>query len=218
MEIGNKLNLFIKDFESEKMIEYRCTIIGIDHDCLLIDYPIHKETQRTGFFPNGTVLLATYIDQDKNLYQFRTKIQKRITLTIPGLAIDIPKKEEIKQIQRREYVRIMTAVDIAIHPIDDSFSPFTTVTNDISGGGMSIIIPHKIKLKEKQTVIFTMVLHLKSKIKYVHLQGEIIRIYQQNKEFRTASIRFISITDKIRQLIIQFVFEKQREARNKGVI
>src|SRR5690625_2510971 len=186
------------------MIEYRCTIIGIDHDCLLIDYPIHKETQRTGFFPNGTVLLATYIDQDKNLYQFRTKIQKRITLTIPGLAIDIPKKEEIKQIQRREYVRIITAVDIAIHPIDDSFSPFTTVTNDISGGGMSIIIPRKIKLKEKHTVIFTMVLHLKSKIKYVHLQGEIIRIYQQNKEFRTSSTISTSSTDKIRQLIIQF--------------
>src|SRR5699024_10897638 len=144
----------------------------IDHDYLLIDYPINKETQRTGFFPNGTVLLVSYVDQDKNLYQFRTKIQKRITLTIPGLAIDRPEKEEIKQIQRREYVRIMTSVDIAIHPIDQSFSPFTTVTNDISGGGISIVVPPKIKLQEKQTVIFTMVLHLKSEIKYIHLQGE----------------------------------------------
>jgi len=218
MEIGKKLDLLIKDIESQQMIEHRCTIIGIDQDFLYIDYPINKDTQRTGFFPIGTNLSVTYMAKDKNLYQFQTKIQKRVTLTVPGLAIDKPDKTETKQIQRREYVRMLAAVDIAVHPIDKSFAPFTTVTNDISGGGISILIPSKIKLKDKQKIFISMVLHIKSKINYIHLEGEIIRIYRHNDEFQTASIKFISIDDKTRQTIIQFVFEKQREARNKELI
>lgn len=218
MEIGKKLDLLIENIESQQMVAYRCTIIGIDHQYIYIDYPINKETQRSGFFPNETILLATYMDHDKNLYQFRTKIQKRVKLTVPGLAIHLPDKAETKQIQRREYVRIPTAVDIAVHPIDQSFSPFTTVTNDISGGGISIVIPPKIGLKERQKILISMVLHINSEIKYIHLQGEIIKIYHLNEEFRTASIKFISISDKTRQTIIRFVFDKQREARNKELI
>ncbi len=53
---------------------------------------------------------------------------------------------------------------------------------------------------------------------YIHLQGEIIQIYHLKNDFQTASIKFISITDQTRQIIIQFVFEKQREARNKELI
>ncbi len=218
VEIGKKLNILIKDQQNNQMAEYRCTIIGIDQDYLFIDYPINKDTQRTSFFPNGTILLATYMDKDKNLYQFQTKIQKRVTLTIPGLAIDKPEKEKLKQIQRREYVRIETAIDIAIHPIDQSFSPFTTVTNDVSGGGVSVVIPPKIKLGKGQEILLSMVLHKKSKVNYIHLQGEIIQIYHLKNDFQTASIKFISITDQTRQIIIQFVFEKQREARNKELI
>src|SRR5690625_3966097 len=158
MEVGKKLSLLIKNPENNEMTEYRCTIIGNDHNYLFIDHPININTQRTSFFPNGTALLATYIDKDKNLYQFHTKIQKKVSLTIPGLAIDIPDKTKLKQIQRREYVRTMTAVDIAIHPTDQSFSPFTTVTNDISGGGISVVIPSNILLSESQKVRLWMVL------------------------------------------------------------
>lgn len=218
MEIGKKLNLLIKNSENNEMTEYRCTIIGKDHNFLYIDHPINMNTQRTSFFPNGTILLATYIDKDKNLYQFHTKIQKRVTLTIPGLAIDIPDKTKLQQIQRREYVRTMTAVDIAIHPTDQSFSPFTTVTNDISGGGISVVIPPKVQLKESQKVLLWMVLHMNSEIKYTQLQGEIIDIDHSENNFQTASIKYISITNQTRQTIIQFGFEKQRKARNKELI
>lgn len=218
MKVGTKLNLLIKDPESNQIIEYRCNVIGIDSNYIFIDYPINKDTQRTAPFPNGTFILATYIDTDKNLYQFQTNIQKRITLTIPGLAINIPKKEKIKQVQRREYVRIMTAVDIAIHPTDQTLTPFTTVTHDISGGGVSAVIPSKMKLKKGQILSLWMVLHIKSEIKYVHLQGSLIHMNNYKSGLQTASIKFISVTDQIRQSIIQFCFEKQREARKKELI
>lgn len=218
MEIGKKLNLLIQDTENNQMMEYRSTIIGINQKYLFIDYPINKDTQRTSFFPNGTILLATYVDKDKNLYQFHTKVRKRTTLTIPGLAIDIPEKAKLKQIQRREYVRIMTSIDIAIHPTDQSFSPFTTVTNDISGGGISVVIPPKKQLKIGQEIFLWMVLHMKSEIRYIHLKGEIMHVYHLKNDFQTVSVKFISITDQTRQNIIQFGFEKQREARNKELI
>lgn len=218
MEVGQKLSLLIKNTKNHQMEEYRCKIIGIDHQYVFIDYPINTNTQRTSVFPNGTILLATYIDKDKKLYQFHTKIQKRVILTIPGLAIELPKTETFKQIQRREYVRVNAAIDIAIHPTDRTFTPFTTITNDISGGGISAIIPERIMLEKGQILSLWLVVHMKSEINYIQLQGEVIHINDFNSGLRTASIKFTTISDKIRQMIIQFVFEKQREARKKELI
>lgn len=218
MEVGQKLSLLFKDMENNQIEEYRCKIIGIDHQYIFIDYPINNNTQRTKAFSNGTAFLATYIDKDENLYQFHTKIEKRVILTIPGLAIDLPEAEKLKQIQRREYVRIKTAIDIAIHSTDQSFIPFTSVTNDISGGGISAIIPGNVILEKGQILSIWLVVHIKSEIKYIQLQGEVIQISNFNSGLQTASIKFSTISDTMRQMIIQIVFEKQREARKKELI
>ena len=39
------------------------------------------------------------------------------------------------KIQRSQFVRIETAVDVAIHPMNREFEPFTAMTEDISAGG-----------------------------------------------------------------------------------
>lgn len=218
MEIGRELNLLIKDHNDHRMVMYRCTVIGMDNQFVYIDYPINKETQRTSIFPNGTILLVTYIDKANNLYQFSTTIRKRVTLTIPGLAIDVPKKEDLKQIQRREYVRLKTAIDIAVHPTDHTFKPFTTVTNDISAGGVSIVIPPLVELNKKQILSLWLALHMKSGIKYIHIQGRLIHMNHLKNGTKTASIKFIATSEQMRQSIIQFVFEKQRNIRKKELM
>ena len=58
------------------------------------------------------------------------------------MKLHYPGDEYVMKIQRRQYVRVETAVDIAIHPYNGEFVPFTAVTDDISAGGALV---HKTK-------------------------------------------------------------------------
>ena len=49
--------------------------------------------------------------------------------------IAYPGNQTLIKVQRRQYVRIPTTVDAAIHPLENEFTPFTTITEDISAGG-----------------------------------------------------------------------------------
>lgn len=218
MKIGTTLNLTVKDRDSNQVIKSRCKIIGENEKYLFIDYPINIDTQQTCFLFEGTTLEVTYLCANKNLFHFQTKVEKRVKQTIPALAILIPEDCAIKQIQRREYVRINTAIDIAIHSTDGTFTPYSTVTADISGGGMSAVIPFGKEIKKGEKLTIWVVLHTDLKTKYIHVHGEMIQMKTLKNGLQTASIKFRPITNQTRQDIIQFCFEKQREARKKELI
>lgn len=218
MKIGTTLHLKVRDPHTNHFINCRCKIIGEDETYLYVDYPVNMHTNRTCFLAEGTKLLGTYLSHDRSLFQFQTQIMKRVKKTVPALAISYPKSVDIKQIQRREFVRINAAIDIAVHPVDGSFNSFTTVTNDISAGGLSIIIPDGIQWIEGEELSLTIVLHTHSKTNYIHVNGEMIRMKLLQGGLQSASIKFVHISNHIRQDIIQYCFEKQREARKKELI
>ncbi|WP_067725420.1 flagellar brake protein [Oceanobacillus damuensis] len=219
MEIGTVLNIEVKEAETGEINEYHCKIIEKNKNYLIIDYPIHTETKKTAFFPKGTSLSASFIGNDQAIYRFSTEIAAKFKLNIPALAIDIPDNKDVKRIQRREYVRIETAVDIAAHSVDNQFSPFTTVTSDISGGGLSIIAPSNIHLETGFRTDMWIALQTQSQeILYVYGQTEIVYIREVSSRTNLVSCKFISITTQDRQKIVKFCFEKQREARQKELI
>lgn len=218
MKIGETLHISKRELRTNDDLNYRCNIIGKDKDYLYIDYPINVETSKTEYITNNTALKAIYIGSDKVPLNFPTKVVKRVKLTVPALALEIPGEDKIKRVQRREFVRISTAVDIAIHSIGSVFQPFTTVTSDISGGGVSIILPKDLSLEEECKLMLWIVLPMSSgEISYVKVEGKVVREKIKDKYIRTASVSFIAISSNERQKIIRFCFEKQREARSKGL-
>ena len=87
--------------------------------------------------------------------------------------------------------------------------PFQNV--NISGGGMSFDYSEPAeygRLLEIKTVLYMM--HPIS----VYLYGEVVSSRQRNGEYRT-SVRFVSIDDPVRDEIVRFVFERQREMIRK---
>lgn len=212
MKIGATLSL------TEKNDNFRAKIIDIDkHEgYLIIDLPIRETDGKTALLREGTYLRAIYNEKNENIYQFNTIIVQRLNQRIPAFVLKYPKEGEIEKIQRRQFVRIKTAVDVAISSSNNSFSPFTTVTTDISAGGMSIIIPKEQNLKSKSPCDLTLVLYESmKKQQYINVKGEIIRIHSQEYNINTASIKFNQLTNQQQQMIIRFCFEKQREARRK---
>jgi c-di-GMP-binding flagellar brake protein YcgR len=192
---------------------YHCKLVDENENYLIIDYPVHEKTKKTKFFPAGTVLKASFVGGDQAIYQFTTKIASRVKRTVPAIAIPKPDPLEIKRIQRRQFVRIDTTLDIAIQR--EGMNGFATVTSDISGGGLSFIVPKGEKLDRGETIHILIVLYFQSgKFVYINVPSEIVFIQEKNR-IRTCSVRFLKLNSKDRQRIISFCFEKQREMRKK---
>jgi c-di-GMP-binding flagellar brake protein YcgR len=216
MKIGTVLHIELNNPKTKKNDKYRCKVIEINEHSLIIDYPINEITNKTAFLPKGRYFSVSYIGDDEAVYQFTSNITAKIRLNVPALAIEKPNKENIQRIQRREFVRIEATVDVAIHSIDQTFSPFVTVTSDISGGGLSIIAPHNHKLIIGDIVDtwITFLMH-ENRYQYINVRTEVVFIKTLKNSIELVSLKFIELDKLSQQGIIRFCFEKQREARQK---
>ncbi|WP_404453193.1 flagellar brake protein [Oceanobacillus kapialis] len=213
MKIGSVLTLELKK-TGMKTESYRCKIIEKSEHYLFIDYPINEKSKKTSFLPKGTVLKATFVDEKQHLYAFKTEIVAKVKLTVPGLAIKLP-GDDLKRIQRREFVRVPAAVDIAIHSKNNAFPPIVTVTSDISGGGLSAILPQGINLDEQGPLDLWLTLDMQSgEYFYINTMAELV-FTNKASTLHTASLKFINIQKEDQHKIVRYSFEKQREARKK---
>jgi len=216
LKIGLHLTLEYKQ-AGKKTEKYKSKIIEKTKDEIIIDYPVHTTTMKTEFFSLGTVFSANYIAEDTYVYQFPTQIKRTVKLNVPGLALSLPDKDKVKRIQRRQFVRVDAAVDLAIHSKAENEKKFTTVTTDISGGGSSIIISDPSQFSLGETLDIWIALPFKSgDIQYAHTKAEIVFI-QSRSNIHTISVKFLSLKSKEQQLIIRYCFEKQLESRKKEI-
>lgn len=212
------MSLVLETIEREKHEKYRCKLIEQSESLLFVDYPINELNGKTAFFMTGTKFIASFVGLDGSVYQFVTELKNKANIKIPALALSYPGDEGLKRIQRRDYVRIASTNDIAIHAKAMEFPPFTTVTTNISGGGLAFLLPEQISLLPGNKLDAWLVLYLESGIvKHLQLEAVVIRT-KQGKEGRsnTVSIQFEEIDDQTRQTIIRYCFERQlRERRQK---
>ncbi|MFD2045881.1 flagellar brake protein [Ornithinibacillus salinisoli] len=214
MNIGTLLTLeYIK---SEKKEKYKCKVIEKSDTLLIIDYPINIATKKTTVLRKGTQLEVSYVGEDNSVYSFTSIIKGKHKLNVPALSLEIPEKHDISRVQRRQYVRVDTAVDLAVHSLDQSFPSFSTVTTDVSGGGLSFIIPNGVKVNENMKASVWMVLPMNSgEYQYICVEGEVVRLIDHTNTAQTASLKFNAITKQSQQNIIRYCFEVQREQRQK---
>nr|WP_279588073.1 PilZ domain-containing protein [Thalassobacillus devorans] len=129
----------------------------------------------------------------------------------------MPDENKFKRIQRRKFVRIETAVDVAIKSRGEH--SFTSITTDISGGGAAIVLPYRHGCAPGTLVEMLFVFHMKAgDIHYIDAKAEIVRVFKsKGMERESASVEFHDITDGSRQTIIQFCFERQLYMKGKRV-
>lgn len=133
MQIGRHVTLIDGDHI------YQSRMIDYNDEHIFLDLPVNINNRKTVFLQVGARLTINYVGDDGACYEFSTKVIEQILTNIPKIILTAP--SNVKRIQRREFVRIQTAVDMAIHSQLETFAPFTTVTHDISGGGLALILP-----------------------------------------------------------------------------
>jgi c-di-GMP-binding flagellar brake protein YcgR len=216
INIGDTIILEPKSSSEEE--KYRCKLVERKGEHLFIDYPISMKTSKTVFLLDGTQLKGSFLGRDNTVYLFETEVQGRVLQTIPMIKLSYPGKEQLIRVQRRQYVRVDTTVDVAVHPTNAEFSPFVTITSDISAGGAALILPSNTKLNPEIMINCWIVLPMLSgDYHYMTLKARVIRIIPgQNGERDKMPIEFIDITENERQLLIRFSFERQLNLKRKG--
>lgn len=216
MKIGTILTLETND-DSEDVQRFRCRVVEQKGSSLYIDYPINTQTDRTDFFPNGTFLFAYFVGNDQSIYKFYTEIIARKREKVPMLMLRYD-QNKLTKIQRREYVRVDANLDVSITDPEGDGEVFTTVTKDISGGGLAVILPANIEVRSGMPVDLVIVLRIKEEIDYIFTRAETIRTFELAKEAKQLlSLKFVDIYEQDRQQIIQFCFETQLKARRQAL-
>ncbi|GAE34531.1 flagellar brake protein [Halalkalibacter akibai] len=207
----------MKEFE-KKTVRFRCRLVDRADSIYVVDYPINEETSKPSFFFDGTEFRAWFVASDDAVYAFDTEIIGRRKGNIPVLLLKDPGKDKYIRIQRRNYVRVETTADVAVHPINKEFPPFTTVTIDISGGGCAILIPADTYLPESGELNLWLVLHMQSgDIVYVKAYCKIVRVFKPRPDARLrASLQFLDVDERDQQKIIRYCFERQLAVRRKS--
>jgi c-di-GMP-binding flagellar brake protein YcgR len=99
------------------------------------------------------------------------------------------------------------------------FAPITTITDDISAGGAAVLIPNESSFKTGMRILAWLVLVMQNgEYHYLKLQSRIVRSIPFNETRNKISIQFIDVSNQERQLLLRFSFERQLEAKKKGLI
>ncbi|MTT31257.1 pilus assembly protein PilZ [Terrilactibacillus sp. BCM23-1] len=213
-KIGENLILEYRE-KANEIKKFRCRITQIELDKgLYIDYPVNIKTRKTELIPIRTQILA-YYNNNQKVVRFPTFIIERKKSKVPLLMLQYPSREDIKVIQRRNYVRVQVSVDVAIHFKQQDKEPFTTLSSDIGGGGILINLPANQELIEEEMVNVWVSLPMQSgQFQYIQLTGRVVRLFNDKKTGTDkASIEFKETTEKQREPIIRFCFEQQLQER-----
>ncbi|HAQ06564.1 MAG TPA: pilus assembly protein PilZ [Bacillus bacterium] len=203
---------------SDNFEQYKCKLVERSGNDLYIDYPINTSTNRTVFLLEGTPLKAVFATDTGSHYYFDTEVKGRVKMKIPMVVLSYPGNEHLIKIQRRQYVRVETSVDVAVSSSKGEFPPFTTVTDDISAGGTALIAGKDSGMKPGMEIESWFVLPMQNgEYEYRKFHGRVVRIIERPGQMNKVSVEFVKPTGPDRQLLIRFCFERQLAMKKKGL-
>ncbi|MER1985450.1 MAG: flagellar brake domain-containing protein [Solibacillus sp.] len=210
LKIGTLLTL--EPTYTERVEKFRCRVVELKDNFVYIDYPINVETNKTAFLVDGAQFRASFTNEAKQSYIFNTEVVGRRGGNVPMMLLACPPADEFIKVQRREYVRVETPVDIAVEH-DGQFYQF--VAEDISAGGTAIILKSTVDFADDTNVKLTVVLPFSNgEIRYVQTDARIVRVFERD-EIRVATVQFTDTDDIDKQHIVRFCFERQLMIRKK---
>lgn len=216
LKIGD--NLILDNKYSDNLEQYKCKLVERKGNDLYIDYPVNTKTNRTVFLLEGTPLKANFVTESGSHFYFDTEVKGRIKLNIPMVVLSYPGDERLIKVQRRQFVRVETSVDVAVYSSKGEFAPFTTVTDDISAGGSALLAGKNSGLKEGMEVECWFVLPMQNgEYAYRKFTGKIVRIIEGQGTMNKASVQFFGSSVNDRQILLRFCFERQLEMKKKGL-
>lgn len=212
MELKIGTILILEPTYTDSVEKLRCKVVEQNENYIYIDYPVNTVTKRTAFLVDGAQFRATFLDEAKQSFAFNTEVLGRKLGNIPMIMMAGPLEDEVIKIQRREYVRVETPVDVAVE-YDGQFSQYATV--DISAGGLLLNPVSPVRFTDGDIVQLTIVLpYMNGDLRYIMTDATVIRIFERDDK-QYVSMQFKNMDNLDKQYIVRFCFERQLQLRRK---
>lgn len=215
LKVGDKIELLRIDSLQNK-ISYPSQVLDIlDDDILEIRGPLHKNY--FVFVSRKEKIRIIFVVKDKGKYQFDAEI---LNINYEGVySLKIRRISDITKHQLRKYFRFDVSIPVKkyftiIEDNEEKILEENCRTKDISGGGMKLYTNYQHNVGDIITCEFEVDKHL------ITTKAKVVRVEEVDTfEFDFAlGVEFKDIEERNRDRIIKFIFTKQRELIEKGMI
>lgn len=211
LRVTQKLEVIETDPETAEQDIYFSRIEDVGKETIMITPPFRK-----GFYlpPRPGRKVAARVVAEKVPYFFETSLIRYVPEQLPMW--ELVKPTSFRKMQLRENVRLDISLKATLAPLDelDESKFIKTVTKDISAGGAMIVLAKAIPIGENFIVSIVI-----SPEWTLTARGEVVRLIPphppQEKYFAGIKFKDKEIDDKLQKRIIQFIFFKQAEKRQK---
>lgn len=227
MKITDKIQIIVR--KDEQDLDLQTTVLDVqpNENNFIIYNPIYQNRLMT--ISLNKIYKFRYIDEKSGIYSFEAKVIERIKeKNIYKLLVEFI--GNVKKSQRREFFRMEIIKRIIIKlPMDESIDtaqklsknmnniPFydkEVILKDLSGGGFGFLSNDKYAIGDLFVAEFVI------NNKKIPIVSSVVRcssITSDNYKY-SVGVKFELVDSKIRREIINFIFNKQRELRKKGLI
>ncbi|MEB3102800.1 flagellar brake protein [Ferviditalea candida] len=198
--------------EEEAQKEFKSRIADIRDEVMSIEIPIEVRTGRLKKLYTGDQLSIYYMSEGGVKNYFNTQVEGFKRDVISLVLIRKPKPEAITKVQRRTFLRVPAELEISVKLADHH--QFLAITEDVGGGGISMLCDGKEPIMQKDAVsCWLLIPYRNGTVDHVPFKAEVVRTKELDTGRRLVMLGFTEISDADRQKVIRYCFERQLELR-----
>lgn len=213
IEIGE--NVLLEYIEENELKKAKSKAVSIENNELLIAYPVDVVTGRTVILHNDMEVTVEFVGKDEVPYRFISRIKGKVKDKLQMICLEMPPREKMKRIQRRQYVRTDAVLDVQIQPGNEE--EIRTLSYNISAGGIVVVLADGLSFQSGESLRLIIRLPEEEHTRQIETEAVVRRIFNDPKsEKRKMTLEYSEIAAGDQQALLQYCIRRQLNKRRKA--
>lgn len=212
IEIGE--TVLLEYIEENELKKAKSKAVSIENNELLIAYPVDVVTGRTVILHNDMEVTVEFVGKDEVPYRFISRIKGKVKDKLQMICLEVPPREKMKRIQRRQYVRTDAVLDVQIQPGNEE--EIRTLSYNISAGGIAVVLADGLSFQSGESLRLIIRLPEEEHTRQIETEAVVRRIFNDPKsEKRKMTLEYSEIAAGDQQALLQYCIRRQLNKRRK---
>ncbi|PAO69384.1 MULTISPECIES: flagellar brake protein [Bacillus] len=213
IEIGE--NVLLEYIEENELKKAKTKAVSIENNELLIAYPVDVVTGRTVILHNDMEITVEFVGKDQVPYRFTSRIKGKVKDKLQMICLEVPPREKMKRIQRRQYVRTDAVLDVQIQPANEE--EFRTLSYNISAGGIAVVLADGRSFQAGESLRLIICLSEEEHTRQIETEAVVRRLFDDPKSGkRKMTLEYSEIAASDQQALLQYCIRRQLKKRRKA--
>ncbi|CAI6276015.1 flagellar brake protein [Bacillus subtilis] len=213
IEIGE--TVLLEYIEENELKKAKSKAVSIENNELLIAYPVDVVTGRTVILHNDMEVTVEFVGKDEVPYRFISRIKGKVKDKLQMICLEVPPREKMKRIQRRQYVRTDAVLDVQIQPGNEE--EIRTLSYNISAGGIAVVLADGLSFQSGESLRLIIRLPEEEHTRQIETEAVVRRIFNDPKsEKRKMTLEYSEIAAGDQQAVLQYCIRRQLNKRRKA--